>query len=41
MLEIEIDGKQVQVNDGSTGIEAAAVAGSYIPRSFKGSRKRK
>ena len=31
MLEIEIDGKQVQVNDGSTVIEAAAVAGSYIP----------
>ncbi|ENO93519.1 NADH dehydrogenase subunit G [Thauera sp. 28] len=31
MLEIEIDGKQVQVNDGSTVIEAAAVAGAYIP----------
>ena len=31
MLEIEIDGKQVQVNDGSTVIEAATVAGSYIP----------
>ncbi|MCK6409371.1 NADH-quinone oxidoreductase subunit NuoG [Thauera sp.] len=31
MLEIEIDGKQVQVNDGSTVIEAAAIAGSYIP----------
>ncbi|MFP5402243.1 MAG: NADH-quinone oxidoreductase subunit NuoG [Gammaproteobacteria bacterium] len=31
MLEIEIDGKQVQVNDGSTVIEAASVAGSYIP----------
>jgi NADH-quinone oxidoreductase subunit G len=31
MLEIEIDGKQVQVNDGSTVMEAAAVAGSYIP----------
>ncbi|WP_345794906.1 NADH-quinone oxidoreductase subunit NuoG [Thauera sp. JM12B12] len=31
MLEIEIDGKQVQVNDGSTVIEAANVAGAYIP----------
>ncbi|MHB1373508.1 MAG: NADH-quinone oxidoreductase subunit NuoG [Thauera sp.] len=31
MLEIEIDGKQVQVNDGSTVIEAASVAGAYIP----------
>src|SRR5690606_2142289 len=31
MLEIEIDGKQVQVNDGSTVMDAAAVAGAYIP----------
>ncbi len=31
MLEIEIDGKQVQVNDGSTVMDAAATAGSYIP----------
>ncbi len=31
MLEIEIDGKQVQVNDGSTVMDAAAAAGSYIP----------
>src|SRR5690606_23998480 len=31
MLEIEIDGKQVQVADGSTVMDAAAVAGTYIP----------
>lgn len=31
MLEIEIDGKQVQVQDGSTVMDAAAAAGSYIP----------
>ncbi len=31
MLEIEIDGKQIQVNDGSTVMDAAAVAGTYIP----------
>ncbi|MBN8440547.1 MAG: NADH-quinone oxidoreductase subunit G [Thauera sp.] len=31
MLEIEIDGKQVQVRDGSTVMDAAAAAGSYIP----------
>ncbi|APR05741.1 NADH-quinone oxidoreductase subunit NuoG [Thauera chlorobenzoica] len=31
MLEIEIDGKQVQVNDGSTVMDAAVVAGAYIP----------
>jgi NADH-quinone oxidoreductase subunit G len=31
MLEIEIDGKAVQVADGSTVMDAAAVAGSYIP----------
>lgn len=31
MLEIEIDGKQVQVDDGSTVMDAAAVAGAYIP----------
>ncbi len=30
MLEIEIDGKQVQVDDGSTVMDAAAVAGAYI-----------
>lgn len=31
MLEIEIDGKQLQVADGSTVMDAAAKAGSYIP----------
>ena len=31
MLEIEIDGKQIQVNDGSTVMDAAAAAGTYIP----------
>ncbi|MCV2216508.1 NADH-quinone oxidoreductase subunit NuoG [Thauera sp. Sel9] len=31
MLEIEIDGKQVQVDDGSTVMDAAAAAGAYIP----------
>ena len=31
MLEIEIDGKQLQVEDGSTVIEAAHSAGIYIP----------
>lgn len=31
MLEIEIDGKQVQVDDGSTVMDAATVAGAYIP----------
>src|SRR5574338_954664 len=31
MLEIEIDGKQVQVRDGSTVMDAAAAAGAYIP----------
>ncbi|MDY0012345.1 MAG: NADH-quinone oxidoreductase subunit NuoG [Rhodocyclaceae bacterium] len=31
MLEIEIDGKQLQVPDGSTVMDAAAQAGSYIP----------
>ena len=31
MLEIEIDGKQVQVAEGSTVMDAAAEAGSYIP----------
>ena len=31
MLEIEIDGKQVQVEDGSTVMDAASVAGAYIP----------
>ncbi|ATE60285.1 NADH-quinone oxidoreductase subunit NuoG [Thauera sinica] len=31
MLEIEIDGKQVQVQDGSTVMDAAAAAGAYIP----------
>lgn len=31
MLEIEIDGKQVQVPDGSTVMDAANVVGSYIP----------
>ena len=31
MLEIEIDGKVLQVNDGSTVMDAAAQAGSYIP----------
>ena len=30
MLEIEIDGKQVQVDDGSTVMDAAAVAGAAI-----------
>lgn len=31
MLEIEIDGKQLQVPDGSTVMEAAAKVGAYIP----------
>ncbi|MDX9838516.1 MAG: NADH-quinone oxidoreductase subunit NuoG, partial [Azoarcus sp.] len=31
MLEIEIDGKQVQVPDGSTVMDAASMSGSYIP----------
>ncbi|PLX76659.1 MAG: NADH-quinone oxidoreductase subunit G [Azoarcus sp.] len=31
MLEIEIDGKQVQVPDGSTVMDAASMTGSYIP----------
>ena len=31
MLEIEIDGKQIKVNDGSTVMDAAAAAGTYIP----------
>jgi len=31
MLEIEIDGKQVQVDDGSTVMDAASAAGAYIP----------
>ncbi|CAL94019.1 NADH-quinone oxidoreductase subunit NuoG [Azoarcus olearius] len=31
MLEIEIDGKQLQVADGSTVMDAAARAGVYIP----------
>ena len=31
MLEIEIDGKQIQVEDGSTVMDAASVAGVYIP----------
>lgn len=31
MLEIEIDGKQLQVDDGSTVMDAAAKAGAYIP----------
>ncbi|WP_332672548.1 NADH-quinone oxidoreductase subunit NuoG [Aromatoleum sp.] len=31
MLEIEIDGKQVSVEDGSTVMDAATKAGSYIP----------
>ena len=31
MLEIEIDGKQIQVNDGSTVMDAAAASGTYIP----------
>lgn len=31
MLEIEIDGKQVQVADGATVMDAAAKAGVYIP----------
>jgi NADH-quinone oxidoreductase subunit G len=31
MLEVEIDGKQLQVEDGSTVIEAAHAAGIYIP----------
>ncbi len=31
MLEIEIDGKKVEVPDGSTVMEAATKAGSYIP----------
>jgi NADH-quinone oxidoreductase subunit G len=31
MLELEIDGKQLQVEDGSTVIEAAHSAGIYIP----------
>ena len=31
MIDIEIDGKQLQVEDGSTIIEAAHQAGSYIP----------
>lgn len=31
MLEIEIDGKLVEVADGSTVMEAAAAAGTYIP----------
>ncbi|NMG33318.1 NADH-quinone oxidoreductase subunit G [Azoarcus sp. TTM-91] len=31
MLEIEIDGQQIQVPDGSTVMDAAAKVGSYIP----------
>ncbi|MBR0566290.1 NADH-quinone oxidoreductase subunit G [Azoarcus sp. L1K30] len=31
MLEIEIDGKQVQVPDGSTVMDAASATGAYIP----------
>ena len=31
MLELEIDGKQLQVEDGATVIEAAHAAGIYIP----------
>ncbi|MDO9598348.1 MAG: NADH-quinone oxidoreductase subunit NuoG [Azoarcus sp.] len=31
MLELELDGKQIQVPDGSTLMDAAAVAGAYIP----------
>ncbi|NMG63481.1 NADH-quinone oxidoreductase subunit G [Azoarcus indigens] len=31
MLEIEIDGQQIQVPDGSTVMDAAAKIGSYIP----------
>jgi NADH-quinone oxidoreductase subunit G len=31
MLELEIDGKSLQVDDGSTIIEAAAKIGAYIP----------
>ena len=31
MLEIEIDGKQLQVSDGSTVMEAAATVGAYVP----------
>lgn len=31
MLEIEIDGKQVSVEDGSTVMDAATKAGTYIP----------
>jgi len=31
MLEIEIDGKQLQVSDGSTVMEAAAAVGAYVP----------
>ena len=31
MLEIEIDGKQLQVADGSTVMDAASAAGAYIP----------
>lgn len=31
MLEIEIDGKQLQVPDGSTVMEAAATVGAYVP----------
>lgn len=32
MIEIEIDGKSLQVNEGSTIIEVADAAGIYIPR---------
>jgi NADH-quinone oxidoreductase subunit G len=31
MLEIEIDGKQLQVSDGSTVMEAANQVGAYVP----------
>jgi NADH-quinone oxidoreductase subunit G len=31
MLEIEIDGKQLQVPDGSTVMEAATTVGAYVP----------
>ncbi|HCL92909.1 MAG TPA: NADH-quinone oxidoreductase subunit G, partial [Verrucomicrobia subdivision 3 bacterium] len=31
MLEIEIDGKQIQVPDGSTVMDAAQQVGAYIP----------
>ena len=31
MLEIEIDGKALQVNEGCTVMEAAHLAGVYIP----------